>query len=412
MTKLWELVTMVTAAIAEKVGIETTNHNETIDGLRSTYATISENATLDIKLRYKYENIGGVGLKFKGGPYKFSVQGKEFTSGLVGDQVQPFKFDHFATDTLSVKALQSMEVITVEVYTQGAAVRSPLPFTCIVVPTGTIGRRWQCTSGDGTKTWLAGPEYKYQGLLAYQAPFDNNTPPVEGPPAPAPSPQPEPPSPAPSPAPTGSLPYTPKAGSKVYEDYKWWGRHTTTYASGGSGPSERWNSAAPYLNIMSTFDIELGAKVKSMDNGGVKFRGGAHDDANGGWYLTGITFDKGEGIFGKEYPHPSTNHYDSHVTAGSIGSIVGKRIAFCGVCYNDADGNPVTEAYAKANPADAKWTFLGKIKDTGQLKPGPKLDKIGVKGSKTQQVQIRIDEAPDAKIYNGKVYEIEPPKNP
>jgi hypothetical protein len=203
----------------------------------------------------------------------------------------------------------------------------------------------------------------------------------------------------------GDLPYKPKVGSKVYEDFKHWGRHETNYASGGSGPSERWNSEAPYLNIMATFDIEI-TEVKSMDNAGVKFRGGSHDDSNGGWYAAAINFDDGSGIFGKEYPHPSTKHYDSQVTGGKIGKIVGKRISFCGVCYNDK-GVPTTEAYTKANPTDTKWVFLGQIKDTGQLKPRPVLDVIGKLGSKKQQVQIRIDEAPFAKIYNGKVYEIE-----
>ena len=160
---------------------------------------------------------------------------------------------------------------------------------------------------------------------------------------------------------------------------------------------------------MAVFDIAID-KVKSMDNAGVKFRGGSHDDTNGGWYLAGIEFDDGQGIFGKEYPHPTTKHYPSQVPGGKIGKIVGKKIQFCGVCYNDEKGVPTVESYAKADLTHPEWIFLGQVKDRG-LKPGPVLDSIGKKGSKTQQVQIRIDEAPYANIYRGRVYEIEPPKS-
>ena len=37
-----------------------------------------------------------------------------------------------------------------------------MTFTCRVV---SVGYRWQCTDETG-KTWLAGPDYKYQGALA------------------------------------------------------------------------------------------------------------------------------------------------------------------------------------------------------------------------------------------------------
>ena len=38
-----------------------------------------------------------------------------------------------------------------------------MTFTCRSV---NAGRRWVCTSEDGTKTWFAGPDYKYNGKLA------------------------------------------------------------------------------------------------------------------------------------------------------------------------------------------------------------------------------------------------------
>ena len=94
-----------------------------------------------------------------------------------------------------------------------------MTFTCRVK---SVGYRWECT--DGTKTWLAGPDYKYQGALATEVAVVT---------APTPTPILQP------------LPYEPKAGSKVYEDFKHWGKHETNYRSGGSGPSERWNSALP-----------------------------------------------------------------------------------------------------------------------------------------------------------------------
>lgn len=42
-----------------------------------------------------------------------------------------------------------------------------ITFTCEVVD---LGKRWRCT--DGTKTWYAGPDYKYNGKLASEAQAD------------------------------------------------------------------------------------------------------------------------------------------------------------------------------------------------------------------------------------------------
>ena len=38
-----------------------------------------------------------------------------------------------------------------------------MTFTCRVK---SVGYRWECTDGTTGKTWLAGPDYKYQGALA------------------------------------------------------------------------------------------------------------------------------------------------------------------------------------------------------------------------------------------------------
>jgi hypothetical protein len=51
-----------------------------------------------------------------------------------------------------------------------------MTFTCRAV---NLGRRWLCTSEDGTKTWIAGPDYKYLDKLASEA-FETGptTPPI------------------------------------------------------------------------------------------------------------------------------------------------------------------------------------------------------------------------------------------
>jgi hypothetical protein len=54
---------------------------------------------------------------------------------------------------------------------------------------------------------------------------------------------------------TGKLIYA--TTGKSMSDFKHWGRHSTNYASGGSGPSERWNSNAQYLNAMVIYNLEF-----------------------------------------------------------------------------------------------------------------------------------------------------------
>jgi hypothetical protein len=45
------------------------------------------------------------------------------------------------------------------------------------------------------------------------------------------------------------------------------------------------------------------------------------------------------------------------------------------------------------------------------MKPGPQFIQIGEQGKKTQQLQIRIDEIPNAKIMNAFAVEVRPPAN-
>src|SRR4030095_15499090 len=38
-----------------------------------------------------------------------------------------------------------------------------IAFSCEIVE---LGKRWKCTSNDGSKTWYAGEDYRYNGKLA------------------------------------------------------------------------------------------------------------------------------------------------------------------------------------------------------------------------------------------------------
>src|SRR5262245_6755620 len=63
-----------------------------------------------------------------------------------------------------------------------------MTFTCKVV---NLGNRWQCTSEDGTKTWFAGPDYRYEGKLASEASTESpTTPPIPTEPGVTPTPPP------------------------------------------------------------------------------------------------------------------------------------------------------------------------------------------------------------------------------
>jgi hypothetical protein len=201
--------------------------------------------------------------------------------------------------------------------------------------------------------------------------------------------------------------------------FKHWGRHETNYASGGSGPSERWDlSALPSaLNVLAGYEVNLGVKAgkRGVDNFDLKFRGSNHDDSNGGWYIPSIEWP-GKGQIGKEYPHPKTTHLKLQEEAnGNVGNMKGDFwVGFLAACFNDAKGVPTVMLWAK--PAGkttntfADYVYMGKSKDTGNMKPGPVLTEIGMKGSKKQVLQIRMDEVPDAKIRNAFAVEIKSPE--
>ena len=124
-------------------------------------------------------------------------------------------------------------------------------------------------------------------------------------------------------------------------------------------------------------------KVGSDDNISVKI-GGSHN--NGGWYDHGVSFKGGQTCLGTEKKHPSTN---SCVVKGkSIGSVVGKKIGVAGVMINGK-----TEI----------WTDTGGGWQLGASAMNPD----GFKQlTKDNEVQLRIDDAPQLDIHCSNVQEI------
>jgi hypothetical protein len=235
----------------------------------------------------------------------------------------------------------------------------------------------------------------------------------------APSPESPPPGPVDPtglPIPTGFK----TKGEALIQKFVHWGRHETNYASGGSGPSERWdNKSLPKtLNVLAGYEVNLGEKKgkRGEDNFDMKFRGANHSDSNCGWYIPSIEWG-GTGKIGKECPHPDTEHLDiQEVEKDNVGNMKGDFwVGYMACCFNDTKGVPTMMLWAKPKGKDnsntfADYIYMGKSKDTGNMKPGKPLTKIGMKGSTDQSLQIRMDEVPDAKIRNAWAIEIEPPE--
>jgi hypothetical protein len=210
-------------------------------------------------------------------------------------------------------------------------------------------------------------------------------------------------------------------GPVMLQKFKHWGRHSTNYASGGSGPSERWDlSDLPdALNVLAGYEVNLGEKSgeKGEDNFDVKFRGSSHSDSNGGWYIPSFSWSAAAHV-GKEYPHPSTKMSKiQEPTNAKLGNLKGNFwVGFLAAVYNDSEGVPTMKLWGKPQGKDnsnkfSDYVYMGMSRDTGNMSPGPVLTKIGMKGSKLQRLQIRMDEVPEAKIRNAFAVEIEVPKN-
>ncbi len=211
-------------------------------------------------------------------------------------------------------------------------------------------------------------------------------------------------------------------GPILLQKFEHWGRHSTNYASGGSGPSERWDlSDLPNaINVLAGYEVNLGEESgeKGEDNFDMKLRGSGHSDSNGGWYIPSFTWS-GFPHIGKEYPHPKTEHLKIQTKGDeeSLGNMKGDFwVGYMAACFNDEKGVPTMMLWGKPKGKDTSnkfedYVYMGMSKDTGNMKPGPVLTKIGMMGSKLQRLQIRMDEVPQAKIRNAWAVEIEPPKN-
>jgi NedA-like, galactose-binding domain len=198
--------------------------------------------------------------------------------------------------------------------------------------------------------------------------------------------------------------------------FKFWGRTTTNYASGGSGPSLRWdNTDIQNVNVIAGYEVNLGTThgKRGDDNIDLKCRGNSHSDGKGGWYLPFINWyvnhKASDSGCGKEYPHPSTTHSawnvdDPKPDIGDLGD--GQWHGFLVAVFNDKNGVPTMMAWYNkgATGKMVDYVYLGKSKDTGNMKPGPVCTKISQLGGGNQSLQIRIDERADAKVRNTFAY--------
>lgn len=208
----------------------------------------------------------------------------------------------------------------------------------------------------------------------------------------------------------------------VSVNFEHWGRHETNYASGGSGPSERWNNSdIQDLNVLAGFEFNLGTRhgVRGDDDIGLKFRGGRHSREHGGWYIPFISWNvdgsPGSAGVGKEYPHPRTSHLPFNVQGAEVkvdNVRDGQWHGFLAACFNDAGNVPTIMLwYNEAGTGKMKdYVLLGISKDTGNMTPGPVLTQIAQLGGGVQNLQIRMDEVPDSQIRNAFAVAIQPPE--
>ena len=207
--------------------------------------------------------------------------------------------------------------------------------------------------------------------------------------------------------------------------FKHWGRHETNYASGGAGPSERWDNIElpDVTNIVAGYEFIIGPEhgKRGSDNVDLKTHADGHNDKNGGWYIAYLEWEEdgkspgGAGV-GKEFPHPSTSHLAYNVEGAGKKTpnfLDGKKHGFLMAKFLDKDNVPtVMQWYNELGDGKIEnYVYMGKSKDTGNMKPGPVCTKIGTKGVKKQVLQIRMDEVPGARIMNAFAVEATPPEN-
>jgi hypothetical protein len=282
--------------------------------------------------------------------------------------------------------------------------------------------KWKVADDKGKNVaTLSTSEQNAQEYIDYYVAVADNVPKPEPGPEPEPEPEPE------QPTGTGKYPvppgFTPAGEFKT--GFKHWGRHETNYASGGSGPSERWDcrEVPEALNVVAGYEFNIGTEhgERGDDNVDLKFRGNSHNDKSGGWYIPYIEWHvdgspAGCGI-GKEFPHPKTSHLPFNLNVGegpkakvdNIGD--GNWHGFLAACFNDGKGVPTIYLWYNKDATGKMedYVLLGGSKDIGNMSPGPVCDVIDEKGNNPQSLQIRMDERPDAQIRNAFAVEVKPP---
>jgi hypothetical protein len=207
--------------------------------------------------------------------------------------------------------------------------------------------------------------------------------------------------------------------------FKHWGRHETNYASGGAGPSERWDNIElpDIVDLVAGYEFIIGPEhgKRGSDNVDMKTHADGHNDKNGGWYIAYLEWEEdgktpGAAGVGKEYPHPSTSHLAYNVEGKDNKTqnfLDGKKHGFLMAKFLDAEGVPtIMQWYNEAGDGKIEnYKYMGKSKDAGNMKPGPVCTKIGQKGVKKQSLQIRMDEVPGARIMNAFACEVKPPED-
>lgn len=200
-------------------------------------------------------------------------------------------------------------------------------------------------------------------------------------------------------------------------NFRFWNRYITNYASGGSGPSLRWdNTDVTWLNMVGGYEFRIGPLrgTRGNDEVSLKFprcviaRGerGIYDP-NILWYIDGRD---SLGRAGKEIPHPTTwlGAFNVDNPRPAIGNIKdGQWHGFLAACYNDPLNNNAVTLKLWYNPVASgvfsDYIYLGSSVDTAaqRISPGPILpyESLGHSGG-THPMQIRIDEIPTNSTNN------------
>jgi hypothetical protein len=227
-------------------------------------------------------------------------------------------------------------------------------------------------------------------------------------------PPPPPPTGPPGPPPTGPpLPFPiPLAFQKTSRpfntNFRFWNRYTTNYASGGSGPSLRWdNTDVTWRDMCAGFEFRIGPTHGSRgdDEVGLKFprcvvpqRERGIYEASIDWFVDG---SNSVGRVGSEWPHPTTSSrpFNADNPLPTIGNIKdGNWHGFIAVCWNDSQNRVHIEIWFNRNATGRiqDYVYLGQsIDSSNNIPPAPTLRyaSAGHSGG-THPMQIRIDEIP------------------